>query len=373
MKTLVIEPAGLDTLITALERRSYEVIGPRIREEAIVYDTIHSIRDLPRGWTDRQDAGRYRLERRDDQALFGYAVGPHSWKRFLFPPSEKLWSAQRSPEGFAVTETPPDLTNRAFLGMRGCELAAIAVQDRVFTGGTFTDEAYAQRRKNAFFIAVQCSTPAGTCFCASMGTGPGVEGGYDLALTEVIEPDSHYLVITSGTADGESVLSEVETKPATDDQIRAAGRVVDDARQNMGRSLDTEGIRDLFYDNPNHPRWTEVAERCLTCANCTMVCPTCFCSDVEDVTDLTGENAERWRTWDSCFTMDFSYISGGAVRQTALSRYRQWLTHKLASWQDQFGTSGCVGCGRCITWCPPGIDLTEEVRALGTPAGKQER
>ena len=95
-----------------------------------------------------------------------------------------------------------------------------------------------------------------------------------------------------------------------------------------------------------------------------MVCPTCFCTTVEDHSDLAGETAERVRSWDSCFTLDFSYVHGGSVRTETQSRYRQWMTHKLASWIDQFGTSGCVGCGRCITWCPVGIDITEEAAAI---------
>jgi formate hydrogenlyase subunit 6/NADH:ubiquinone oxidoreductase subunit I len=142
------------------------------------------------------------------------------------------------------------------------------------------------------------------------------------------------------------------------------------------RHLDTAGLRDLLYENFEHPRWDNVAARCLSCANCTMVCPTCFCTTVEDVSDISGNHAERWRRWDSCFTQSFSYIHGGSVRTSAKSRYRQWMTHKLASWTDQFGTSGCVGCGRCITWCPVGIDITEEVRAIResivhpTPASK---
>ena len=132
----------------------------------------------------------------------------------------------------------------------------------------------------------------------------------------------------------------------------------------MGREMNTDGIHDLLLANLEHPRWEEVAGRCLTCGNCTMVCPTCFCTSVEDTSDLAGVSAERSRRWDSCFTMDFSYIHGGSVRASPKSRYRQWMTHKLATWWDQFGSSGCVGCGRCITWCPVGIDITEEVRAI---------
>ena len=130
------------------------------------------------------------------------------------------------------------------------------------------------------------------------------------------------------------------------------------------RRMNTSVIRELLYNNLENPHWDEVATRCLNCANCTMVCPTCFCTTVQDVTDLTGKHAERWRKWDSCFSTEFSYIHGGSIRTSAKSRYRQWLVHKLASWHDQFGTSGCVGCGRCITWCPVGIDITEEANAF---------
>jgi Fe-S-cluster-containing hydrogenase component 2 len=141
----------------------------------------------------------------------------------------------------------------------------------------------------------------------------------------------------------------------------------------MGRSLEAAGLDKVLLAGLESPRWEATAARCLSCANCTMVCPTCFCTTVEDTTDLTGDHAERWRRWDSCFTLDFSYIHGGAVRRTTASRYRQWLTHKFATWFEQFGESGCVGCGRCITWCPAGIDVTEEARAFRTGSAPKER
>jgi ferredoxin len=136
------------------------------------------------------------------------------------------------------------------------------------------------------------------------------------------------------------------------------------AERDMQRQMYTEDLPRLLYDNLEHPRWDEVATRCLSCTNCTQVCPTCFCVTVEDHSNLKGTVAERTRVWDSCFTLDFSHVYGGNIRPTIRSRYRQWLTHKLASWIDQFGIIGCVGCGRCITWCPVGIDITEEVRAI---------
>ena len=132
----------------------------------------------------------------------------------------------------------------------------------------------------------------------------------------------------------------------------------------MTRSVASGDLRDLLARNLEHPRWEEVAERCLTCGNCTMVCPTCFCTSVEDVSDLAGGEAERVRVWESCFSVEHSFLHGGSVRRSGRSRYRQWLTHKFGTWHDQFDSSGCVGCGRCIAWCPVGIDVTEELAAI---------
>jgi ferredoxin len=328
-----------------------------------VYDEIRDVASLPAGWTDRQEAGAYRLERRPDEALFGYAVGPHSWKKLFFPPRLRLWAARREGKEFAVDDTTPPPPRLALIGARGCDLAAIAVQDRVFGSGPAPDRDYAARRQDVFVVAVNCGQAGGTCFCVSMGTGPGVSHGFDLALTELLDGPHRFLVET-GSPRGAALLARVGAAPATEADRQAADAVVAATARSMGRTLDTTRIRELLATTHDHPRWDEVASRCLTCANCTMVCPTCFCSTVEDVTDLTGDHAERWRRWDSCFTLDFSYVHGGSVRNSAKSRYRQWLTHKLGTWIDQFGTSGCVGCGRCITWCPVGIDLTEEVPAL---------
>ena len=273
---------------------------------------------------------------------------------------------------------------RPFLGHRVVGLVypgvgIVQVQDRVFTGGEFSDPLYRARREGAFIIAVNCTQAGGTCFCASMNTGPRAADGFDLAITEFIDGDRHEFLTEAGSVEGAAVLAELSGRPAEPGDRDAASTAIDAAAAHMGRSLDTRGIRELLQENPEHPRWQEVAGRCINCANCTMVCPTCFCSTVEDTTDLTGEHAERWRKWDSCFTMDYSYIHGGSVRPSAKARYRQWLTHKLSTWYDQFGSSGCVGCGRCITWCPVGIDITEEARAIretadikSQPASKTE-
>lgn len=361
---VVFDAAHLHQLFAALQQRGYRVIAPTMRDGAIVYDEASSVDMLPVGWTDEQEAGTYRLKKRADRSYFGYVVGPHSWKSFLHPPVLRLWRAQRQEDTWQIDPDTEDTPRYAFIGVRACELQAMAVQDRVFMQGSHVDPTYAKRRENVFIVAVNCGQAGGTCFCVSMQTGPKATGGFDLALTEILEADTHHFVVEVGSERGAEIVRDISHRQAAPDEQAAAERVSARAAAQMGRTLDTTGIQALLYRNVEHAHWDEVAARCLSCANCTMVCPTCFCTTVEDVTDLTGQQAERWRKWDSCFTMDFSYIHDSNVRSSTKARYRHWLTHKLATWIDQFDTSGCVGCGRCITWCPVGIDLTEEVRAI---------
>jgi ferredoxin len=367
--TSILARRSFQPMFDELKQRGYRVVGPTVRDGAIIFDEITSASELPAGWTDVQEAGTYRLERRKDNALFGYAVGPHSWKKFLFLPRLLLWQADKREPGFEISTPPLDEAKFAFIGVRSCELHAIAIQDKVFMS---VDPVYRARRQNLFIVAVNCAVAGGTCFCASMHTGPRATSGFDIALTEVLENGRHYFVAESATVAGADVLSRVPYLPASPMETRKPDEICRRTSSNMGRTLDTSGIKDLLYRNYEHPRWNDVASRCLSCANCTMVCPTCFCTTVEEVTDLTGDHAERWRSWDSCFTSDFSFIHGGTIRPSTRSRYRQWMTHKLATWIDQFGTSGCVGCGRCITWCPVGIDLTEETRVIRETEGQHE-
>ncbi len=363
-----VQRAGLEELFAALRRRGYTIVGPTVRDGAIVYEEIEGCADLPAGWTDEQDGGHYRLRRREDEALFGYNVGPHSWKRYQLPPETRLWRAKRAPDGaLGDLEQQPRQTPRyAFVGARSCELHAMGVLDRVLLG---SGRGRSDASETPFVLAVQCAEAGGTCFCVSMGTGPTAESGFDIALTEVLDGAEHYFVLEVGSERGAEVLAELPHQPAADGERQAAADAHARAASQMGRELDSGDIRELLYRNYEHPRWEQVADRCLSCGNCTMVCPTCFCTTVEDTTDLAGESVERHQRWDSCFTVDYSHIHGGAVRGTTRSRYRQWMTHKLATWIDQFGTSGCVGCGRCITWCPVGIDITEEARAIRADDG----
>ena len=361
---IIVERKSIDVLFDILKKQGYRIIGPTVRDEAVIYEELDSANDLPIGWTDEQSAAKYRLKKRNDDALFGYVVGPQSWKKFLFPPRLKLMSLKRSEKEFIVNEDESKPVKFAFIGVRSCELNAIFVQDKVFRDGEYADPYYRKIRENILIIAVNCTEPKGTCFCTSMNTGPKAKDGFDIALTEIISDKKHHFTAEPGSLIGDEILTKLPHRDASKNETETADKLLKDASKKMGRKMDTRGIKDLLYSNLEHPEWEDVSKRCLTCANCTMVCPTCFCSTVEDVTDLAGDNAERWRSWDSCFCLDYSKVAGGNFRTSPRARYRQWMTHKLASWIDQFGTSGCVGCGRCITWCPVGIDITEEVRAI---------
>ncbi|MBI3599081.1 MAG: 4Fe-4S dicluster domain-containing protein [Nitrospinae bacterium] len=386
-----LESQHLNTLFDSLKRRGYRIAGPTRRDDSIVYDEINSADELPAGWTDEQAAASYRLKKRNDNACFGYTVGPFSWKKFLFPPKIKLFTAIKKGKSFEVnTDLAEAVPQYAFIGMRACDLHAIGIQDKVFGSQQYTDTTYRKRREKIFIAAVNCTQAGGTCFCASMSCGPKVSlptppltsplspplkggegevvkgglGGVDLAMTEVINGNEHFFIIEAGSEKGEDIMKEIPHINAVQSDIETAERLIQRASQQMGRSMDTKGIKEFLFENLENPHWDDIARRCLTCANCTMVCPTCFCTTVEDVTDLSGNNAERWRRWDSCFTVDFAKVHGGNFRSSAKARYRQWMTHKLASWIEQFGASGCVGCGRCITWCPVGIDITEEIKKI---------
>ena len=360
MSGIVVDTDRFDSLFPLLTQRGYAVIAPTIHEGTIVYGEVGSSSDLPIGWGDAQEAGTYRLVEREDGAYFGYTVGPRTLKRYLYPPKQTLLTIKHVDTGLAFTPEPIDPPRYAFVGVRACEIAAVDIQDRVFMDNSFTDPQYREARERSFTVGVNCSVAGATCFCTSMGTGPRCTSGYDIVVTEIIEDGLHEFIVRSGTDAGEEIVNSLEGRPTTATDSLRVDDVIADTEAHMGRSFPEPEAYDLLTKNLESPIWDSIAERCLSCTNCTLVCPTCFCSTVDDVTDLEG-TASRVRSWDSCFGSDFTNLHGHSVRSSVGSRYRQWMTHKLAYWYDQFGSSGCVGCGRCITWCPVGIDITAEI------------
>jgi len=361
---IVIDRVDLPALFDVLHRRGYTTVGPTLRDGVIVCDEIENVDDLPVGWGDVQTNGSYRTHKLDSKRVFGYTVSFHAWKRYLHPPILKLLTAVRNNGQYRLERDQREIPQFALIGVRACDLCGINKLDDVLNNGVYADPVYSETRRKSFVLAVNCSHAGNTCFCVSMGTGPEAQTGYDLAMTEVMDAGRHYFVVEIGSDQGAALAARIPHRDATQEDVAAAQAEVVQAAAEMGRSLDTEDLKEILYRNLESPRWERLGEHCLSCGNCTMVCPTCFCTTVEDTTDLSGASAERWRKADSCFVDGFTYIYGGSIRSSTMSRYRQWMTHKLATWQDQFGGFGCVGCGRCITWCPVGIDITAEVQKI---------
>ena len=351
---------ALDDLIAILWREGFKVLGPVARDGAVAFDEVRKLSDLAVALRDTQEPGRYRLVQGAAGEIFGVVNGAGSLKPFFFAPEEALLEVKRERRSFKVSEVTPAPARLAFIGVRACDLAALAVQDRIFLHDRFHDTHYQVRRKDAFLVAVNCTRSAPTCFCVSMKTGPEAAAGFDLSLTELEQG----FVMRAGSAAGEAITAKLGLSAAGHDEVVSAKARIDGCAAGMQRSLDTADLPRLLYDEAENPRWKDVASRCLSCTNCTMVCPTCFCHTVVDQEEIDGNMSRRVRKWDSCFSLEHAHIHGINFRPKIEGRYRQWLTHKLASWIDQFGTSGCVGCGRCITWCPVGIDLTEEIAAI---------
>jgi len=357
----------LGVLIGTLRADGWTVVGPTVADGAISLAEIDSADQLPAGWRDRQGPGHYAIERVTEgpgaQRVFDHTVGPASPKRWTFPSLVPLAVGERESGRVVFQTVHPEPPRIAFLGVRACELAALKVQDRVFLGGPFVDEDYRARRGETLTIAVECAVAGATCFCTSMGTGPSVRDGADLVLSELDDG----FVVRAATPAGETLFDRLPTTPASPEQILTAREQVHAVRDTIGDPVPTEGLHDRLLAQWDSPRWLEIAERCMTCTNCTLVCPTCFCSSVVQRSDLDGTINELDRTWDSCFSLGFAKVAGGNFRSRARDRYRQWLTHKFATWVDQFGTFGCVGCGRCITWCPVGIDVRAELLNVAPP------
>lgn len=349
-----------DQLIHTLQSCGFSCSGPLLRDGAILYDNISSSAEFPVGVTVQQKPGSYSVERTESARFFSWSNGPQALKPLTFTPRELLWQAHLSSTGDVEFESSLQHQHPlAVFGVKACDLAALELQDKHFLGN-ISDPFYHARRETLFLIGVNCSHPSETCFCASTGDGPSATSGYDLLLDELDDG----FIIQSGSEAGTGILNALNLPPATPTQIDTANSATALAAASQTRVLPEGNLAPMLFSQLDNPQWKAIAERCLSCGNCTSVCPSCFCHNETEIPSLDGKTSDHYREWDSCFTEGHSYTHGFVIRPDTANRYRQWLTHKLGSWHKQYGRSGCTGCGRCISWCPVGIDLTEEVNVL---------
>ncbi|GIU73022.1 MAG: 4Fe-4S ferredoxin [Bryobacteraceae bacterium] len=367
-KSYRLDSGGLSAIIGRLLDQGHEVYGPRVEDDALRWRRIRSADDLPCGWTQELAPGRARLVPDGTGGRFHHWMCAEGLKAVLHLPMVRVMAARRENGAFRILDNPAPAGKFAFVGVRACDVAALGILDRVLLGDRYADDIYRSRRENLFLVAVHCLESAPTCFCASLGTGPRAKSGFDIALAEFSDGGEPEYFAEAGSAAGLDLLEACGAQPAPPEMARMVEQGCARAAGSQKRSVNAHAAPALIDAVFDSPHWDSVARRCLACGNCTMACPTCFCVNYEDRSSLDGSEAERWRLWDSCFTQSFTYIHGGSVRTSVKSRYRQWLSHKLARWQAQFGTPGCTGCGRCIVWCPVGIDITQEFQELQAAA-----
>ncbi len=359
-----LQQLDLQKLIDSLISGGYECIGPQVRDGTIVYAPLHSCAQLPRGISDQQSPGHYRLVESTSGRYFDWANGPQAIKPYAFTPRESLWHSSRNAEdNIHFSQAVPEVKATAIFGARACDIAALKLQDQHFLHSSPIDPAYQARREQLLIIAVNCRKPADTCFCYSTGDGPFINDSHsditDIILTEL---DDGFLIQACSTQ-GESMLQTLPLNTATTEQLEQHISIHQSACE-QSRKLPDADIKTELFNRLDHTAWNDIAARCLSCGNCTSVCPSCFCFSEQDNPSLDGNTVEHFREWDSCFTQGHSYIHGITIRADTEQRYRQWLTHKFSGWIDQYGRSGCVGCGRCISWCPVGIDVIESIEQV---------
>lgn len=356
----------LQCLLDCLITKGFKVIGPKVEDGALVYSPLEQVAELPLGWSDQQAPGRYRINQTDSVRYFHWANGPQALKPLLNPSRNILWQAKRQADGSLEFIVPDDsISPVAVIGVKSCDLSALALQDQHFLEGEYPDPTYQARRKSLFLVAVNCSTAASTCFCASTGDGPEASTGFDIVMTELEDG----FILQAGSEAGREVMAMLPLTAVSESMLQQKQKQKETVLAAQSRQLRTIEKTDLA-EKRAHPRWDDIAERCLACGNCTMVCPTCFCHHQTEEAQVNGVDSQHVREWDSCFGESHGQLAGFQVRDSVKSRYQQWMIHKLDFWQEQYGRSGCTGCGRCMTWCPAEIDFVAEANLIA--GGEQE-
>ena len=347
-------------LFDVLQQQGFRCIGPRVVDDAIVYTDIDSSDDLSRGIEVEQQPGRYALSQHNHQRQFAWSNSAQALKPLTFASREILWQCHKDSQGnLSFEQHQPAVDNIAFIGARACDLAAFRLQQQHFLKPQATDPWFKQRMSHMLIVAVHCSHASATCFCSNTGDGPEVEQNFDIAMHELDDG----FIVQAGSYNGEKILALLQLDAISDEQTQQAEQQLAQCASQQTRQLPDQ-VQHRLLTQLDNAHWQQIGERCLSCGNCTAVCPTCFCHQQHDELSMPDDTGIHFRQWSSCFTHNHSYISGHSFRPDSASRYRQWATHKFANWFEQYGRSGCVGCGRCISWCPVGIDVTAELQQL---------
>ena len=225
--------------------------------------------------------------------------------------------------------------------------------DTVFEQERYTDPHWQARREATVVVGLGCHEPCQTGFCTTVGSGPFNHAGLDAILTDLGE----VFLVETLTDKGDRLFTQLE-QASIDQSIRAT-EMQQAAKENMPIAFETEGLKQKLDQNFTSLYWEEVSRSCLGCGVCTFLCPTCFCFDIVD----EAQRGERVRNWDTCMFRTYSLeASGHNPRPSRVERTRQRLSHKYTYWVDQINQIGCTGCGRCVRYCPVGLDIRAMLR-----------
>ncbi len=339
----------LKTLFDQIKSRDYNIIGPKLENSAVRLKNLSDFAEIPYGFGDEQAPGRYRVAENGG----AFRNGPDSPKMLLYPPELLLFTVKPDLD---IEYPSYEFKRTALFGIKPCDLAAIKIMDDV--QGTLGDQYYTRMREKLLLVVENCTEPGETCFCSTMGTGPFATRGFDISYTRLEED---LVLFQPGSDLGVELLSELSLEPASDEVVDRFRAVMTEASKKARAEFSLENLPEILEIGVEAETYRKIAEKCLGCANCNMVCPTCFCFDIVDEPELDG-SAKRIRIWDGCHSYSYGQVAGGHFRKSLHARYRHWVLHKFVYWIRQFGAFGCVGCGRCITWCPAGIDIRQVIK-----------
>jgi NAD-dependent dihydropyrimidine dehydrogenase PreA subunit len=280
-------------------------------------------------------------------------------KEVFFPQSETMFRYEKAGKQHQVTSTEEVERKRVILGARPCDIQAVLLIDQVFSGKEYTDVYYVNKRKATTIIGMGCDHPLSTCFCSSMKGGPFSREGSDLFLIDLGEAYLVELLTEKGTAfQNNKFLKEANTK-----EINSAKEIEEKASKKTDDSLSVVGIEKRLDQMLENPFWERVQEKCIGCRVCTYLCPTCHCFDIAD--EVLTNKGQRVRNWDSCLSSLYSQeTSGHNPRPTNRERTQQRIMHKFNYFPKNFDRIACVGCGRCILYCPANFDIRQAIKEI---------
>ncbi|MGD0276344.1 MAG: 4Fe-4S dicluster domain-containing protein [Syntrophales bacterium] len=292
-----------------------------------------------------------------EEPLVRYANSKNAPKNFFFPHTELMMKYTRTPKGMTFKEKGPEAPEAVLFGVRPCDARSLVLLDRLFDQEKYRDNYYIERRARITVISMACvHPPYATCFCTSVDGAPVSSDGADILITDV---EDNYLVEFLSEK-GQKYLSYFGNAAADEAAVARKEEIARQAASEIKSHIPAKEIKPILDVNFEHPFWNTIHQKCLACGTCTFLCPTCHCFDISD--EVKGADGIRIRNWDSCmfplFTLE---TSGHNPRTTQKERWRQRAMHKFKYYVDNFNAIACVGCGRCVMYCPVNIDIRKIV------------